>query len=435
MLQAGFGSADITPPQGLDIPGGFVPRPNKGSRDRLLATACVLHDGTTTLALVGVDLLLVADTVVAAARARIEKATRLPPTHVLINASHTHSGGPVVRHGQPVEGLAYGGDVVRGIADAVTRAWGALHACEVGIGSGQETSIAFNRRFRMKDGREVTHPGKPGTPHHDKIVCPAGPVDAEVGVLAVRYKPGEVGGLVVNFGCHSTVVGGDLVSADYPGYVRRHLQGHYGRDVPVVFLLGACGDVTQVDNLSAGRDGGPEHADLMGRKLAAEAARVAARVAWLKEAPLAVSAATLTLAYRPEPDVERERPPFGLGSGGADLEERYAGWRRELAEARRKAPGVVTEVQALRIGPLGVVTDGAELFAADGLRIKAASPLPRTWVATLTNDWVGYVPTASAFYAGGYEARTGRASFLAADAGQLLVEASLRELGKLARPG
>ena len=32
---------------------------------------------------------------------------------------------------------------------------------------------------------------------------------------------------------------------------------------------------------------------------------------------------------------------------------------------------------------------------SDGLRVKAASPLPNTWIATLTNDSIGYVPPAS----------------------------------------
>src|SRR5437899_3010674 len=83
--------------------------------------------------------------------------------------------------------------------------------------TGKEETIAFNRRFLMRDGREVTHPGKPRTPHHADIVGPAGPTDPEAGVLAARNPKGDVTGLVVHFACHSTVVGGDLFSPDYAG--------------------------------------------------------------------------------------------------------------------------------------------------------------------------------------------------------------------------
>jgi hypothetical protein len=430
MLQVGFGSADITLPVGANIPGGFFPNPSQGVRDKLLATACVMHDNKTSLALVGVDTLIVSAPVVAMARELIAKSTQIPAANVLVNASHTHSGGPVLRRTETMADVSYASDVAKGIASAVTDAWNSLHGVEIGIGTGHELNIAFNRRFRMKDGREITHPGKPGTPHHHEIVAPAGPTDPNVGALAVRPPSGEVCGIVVNFACHSTVVGGNQFSPDYPGYLRKHLKAIYGGDLPVVFLLGACGDVTQVNNLTPGSDFGPQHADMMGSKLAGEVVRTLRRMTWLNEAALAATSETIPLAYRPDPDVERERPPFGLGSGER-VEEVFAQARQWLSEERKKSPTLTTEIQALRIGSLGVVANGAEFFASEGLRIKEASPFSPTWVVSLANDWIGYVPTAHAFYAGGYESRTGRASFLAADSSQRIVEASLRVLMRL----
>jgi hypothetical protein len=88
-------------------------------------------------------------------------------------------------------------------------------------------------------------------------------------------------------------------------------------------------------------------------------------------------------------------------------------------------------VQALRVGPLGVVTNGAEYFCEYGLRIKKASRHATTWVVSLANESLGYVPTAQAFVAGGYEPRTARSSKLAIDAGQLLLEGSLKALARV----
>jgi neutral ceramidase len=444
MLHVGFGVGDITPEAGMQMPGGFFKREGKGARDKLLAVACVVYDGTTPVALVGIDTLFITKPTVEAARRAIQKATMVPGENVLIGASHTHSGGPIASALGCDEDPAYTDKVAKAVAAAVGDAWNSLHAAEVGIGTGHEGGISFNRRFLMRDGREITHPGKPGTPHHDEIVTPAGPIDPDVGVLAVRTPKGmmkeqKVVGVVVNFACHSTVVGGDQFSPDYAGYLRKHLQAHYGENTPVCFLLGPCGDITQVDNMSTAREFGPEHANMMGMKLAAEAVRTIDRMAWLDEAPTAAAVETVPCAIRPEPDPEAEQPPFGLGSDTSKeqrINEAYAKERKLVAEERAKTPKIPCEVQAIRVGPLGIATNGAEYFCEYGLRIKKASPFKPTWVVSLANEWIGYVPTAQAFVGGGYEPRTARSSKMAPDTGQRLVEGALKALAKLpAKPG
>ena len=277
----------------------------------------------------------------------------------------------------------------------------------------------------MKDGREITHPGKPGTKHHDQIVRPAGPVDPDVGVLAVRAPDGAVRGVVVNFACHATVVGGSAYSADYIGALRRHLKARYGEATQVVFLTGSSGDITQVDNRSTAREFGPEHCDLMGRKLAAEAERTIGRMTWVKSLTTAAVTTSVPLPIRAEPDAEREDPAFGLGSGPDDI---YAEERRKVADERARTPAVDAEIQALRVGPLGIATNGAEYFCEYGLRIKECSPHATTWVVAYANDYIGYVTTANAFAAGGYECRTARSSKLSWECGQRIVEASLSAL-------
>jgi hypothetical protein len=431
MLQVGFGVGDITPAVGMQMPGGFVKRTGKGVADKLLAAACVVYDGSTPVALVGMDALFITRPTVEAARRLAQKATSIPGENVLIGASHTHTGGPMADCLGCDANADYTDKVARAIATAVSDAWHSLHAAELGIGTGTEASISFNRRFLMRDGREITHPGKPGTPHHTDIVAPAGPIDPDVGVLAARTAPGKIAGVVVHFACHSTVVGGEQFSPDYAGYLRKHLRTHYGDHTPVVFLLGACGDITQVDNQSTAREFGAEHANMMGMKLAAETVRTIDRMAWLKEAPTAATTESMLLPIRSEPDPDRERPAFGLGSG-AKVEAQYANERKLVAELRRQTPTIACEVQALRLGPLGIATNGAEYFSEYALRIKRASPFRPTWVVSLANEWIGYVPTAQAFVAGGYEPRTARSSKMAPDTGQRLLESALKVLGRVA---
>jgi hypothetical protein len=429
-LRIGFGAADITPSVGMAMPGGFFGVTIEGIRDRLWAVACVIDNGHTPIAIVGTDTLFIGRPTVEQARRTIQQQTAIPGENVLIGASHTHTGGPVGEVAGGVTDAAYLSRFSDGITSAVVSAWKSRQPAHIGIGTGTEGSISFNRRFLMRDGREITHPGKPGTAHHQDIVRPAGPIDPDVGVLAARNPKGQIVGVVVNFACHNTVMGGLLASADYVGQLRKHLQTHYGPQTPVVFLLGACGDITQVDNRSSAREFGPEHADLMGMKLAAETVRTIDRMTWLADAPSAVATKTSMLPVRPAPDPERERPPFGLGSG-KEIEPVYARGRQLVAELRSKSPLVATEVQALRIGPLGIVTNGSEYFCDLGLRMKQCSPFEWTWMVSLANDVLGYVPTPQAFVAGGYEPRTTYWSRFAVDAGQLLLEAGLAALGKV----
>jgi hypothetical protein len=435
MLQVGFGVGDMTPDGGMEMPGGFFKRKGTGAADRLLAVACVVHDGDRTVALVGIDSLFITRPTVEAARRLIARDTKIPMEHVLIGANHTHSGGPIADCLGSDANPVYLDRVTKAIASAVKDGWSTLHASEVGIATGTEGSIAYNRRFLMRDGREITHPGKPGTPYHDDIVAPAGPIDPDVGILAVR-EPGPKGkltGIVVCFSCHSTVIGGDKFSPDYAGYLRKHLRAHYGENLPVAFLLGPCGDVTQVDNMTPGVQGGPDYARMMGMKLASETMRQITRMNWLKEAPVAAAVETVPVEIRSEPDPDKERPPFGLGSDGKDgkVGEVYANERKLVAEIRKKTPKLLAEVQAIRIGPLGIAANGAEYFCEYGLRIKKASRHPFTWVVSLANEQLGYVPTAQAFVGGGYETRTARSSKLAVDAGQRLLMGSLKALAKV----
>jgi neutral ceramidase len=172
----------------------------------------------------------------------------------------------------------------------------------------------------------------------------------------------------------------------------------------------------------------------MGMRLAAEAVRTVGRMAWLREAPLAAATETVPVAIRPEPDPERERPAYGLGSDGSRgkrIDAVYANERKLVAELRQKTPRLPCEVQALRVGPLGIATNGAEYFCEYGLRVKQASRHAATWVVSLANEALGYVPTPQAFVAGGYEPRTARSSKLALDGGQLLLEGMLRALGRV----
>src|SRR5690349_18494957 len=90
-FRAGAATSNITPDLGSMIIGNFVPIPATAVHDELHARCLVLDDGKTKLAFVVCDLLGLHRSVSVEARRLVEEATGIPPSHVLISGTHTHS--------------------------------------------------------------------------------------------------------------------------------------------------------------------------------------------------------------------------------------------------------------------------------------------------------------------------------------------------------
>ena len=370
--------------------------------------------------------LFISEEATAGAREAITAATKIPGSHILIGASHTHGGGPVATCFGSEADPEYVDLVVKRVAEAVISAYHSLHAAELGDGIGHEPSISFNRRFLMRDGRQVTHPGK-GNPD---IVRPSGPIDPDVGVLAARAPGGELLGTVCQLRLPSRPSWAGTASRRtmFTTCARRCAGITRSPRLPVGFLLGAAGDVTQVDNLRPGREFGEEWSSLFGLALGAEVIQTVGRLTWqngCRDPGRPDRMCPFRSASRARCRTRSRRAAL---APGAEVDKIYAREREMVEKERAKRPVIPCEVQAIRIGDLGIVTNGAEFFCQLGLDIKEASPLDRTWVVSLANQWIGYVATPSAYYAGGYEPRTARSAKMAPWAGQALVEGSLAAL-------
>ena len=217
---AGFAERDITPEVCMEAPGGYGKSYHTSVHDPCKVRASVFDDGRTRVAIIGLDALGVRRDTVVNARRLIRERTGIPDGSILIAASHSHSSGPLVKtmpgefdHASPlVRRLAYEEStsanpdyvarVERAIVEAVCEADARRVDARAGIGKGVEATVAYNRRFLMKDGRTVTHPGL-GNPD---IVEPAGPVNPEVGVVGAwdPKDPDRLLGCVVTFACHAT---------------------------------------------------------------------------------------------------------------------------------------------------------------------------------------------------------------------------------------
>ncbi|MBN1670472.1 MAG: hypothetical protein JXR37_05545 [Kiritimatiellae bacterium] len=453
-MKAGFAEADITPELGMERPGGYGKAYIESIHDPLKVRAVVFDDGTERVALVGVDTCTISADAVGEARQRIRTELGIPQDHVLVAASHTHSGGPLfgfrpdafdgapplvrdlaVNHSTVIN-VDYQDRVVSQIAAAVAEADRAKQEGRLSFGSGMEEKAAFNRRFRMKNGRTVTHPGK-GNP---AIVEPAGPIDPEVGVVGAWNADGELAGCVVNYACHATTSPGGA-SADWICYLEQTVRAIAGDSAVVVFLNGACGDVTQVDNQSRReRETGERCARRVGTRVGVAAAEVLVSTPRSDSARVAAVSRTVKIPRRrPTPEsLARARAIVaeGPGEGKPSREWTFAKERLVLDYCMSKEPAVVVDVQAVQVGPAVFLANAAEYFCELGLEIKRRSRFPYTFVVELANGSVGYVPTAEAFEptGGGYETVLTSYSNLEPGAGDTIAEASIA-LAQQLEPG
>jgi neutral ceramidase len=60
-------------------------------------------------------------------------------------------------------------------------------------------------------------------------------------------------------------------------------------------------------------------------------------------------------------------------------------------------------MQSLRIGDLGIVAAGAEIFVKTGLEVKQRSPFEKTIFNAYTNGCLSYIPLPEDYPRGGYE--------------------------------
>ncbi|MCP4644572.1 MAG: hypothetical protein GY851_29275 [bacterium] len=429
-LRAGFARTDLTPAVGTEMPGGFSKRLSKGIHDPLWAEAAYFNDGNTELAVVGIDLIMISHETVALARKHAETLCGIPASNIMIAASHTHNGGPVVDCLGSTSDPAYCQFAAEKIGEAVAQAHANAAESQVAWGAGHEDTVGFNRRFYMKDGTVKTHPGK----MNPDIIKAEGPIDPEVGVISVRNAAGEVTGCIVNYALHGTVIGGAETSADWICYLRETVRAVMGDDVGVVFLNGACGDITQVDNRNPRPTAfGEVWARRIGTIVGAETLKVLARAEYAPAATLGVTTKTLALPIRDlaatdEEHVASEAPASGLGSGKKDAYLREASFVRAMKE---RSPTVDAEIQAMRIGDVGIASNGTEYFCALGLAIKEGSQHKMTMVSELTNGYYGYCATRPAYAGGGYEVRTARSSYLAPGTGEQVAQTSVELLNQL----
>ena len=435
-FRAGAAAVVISPPAGTPMAGYYSTRLSTGVHDDLHAKAIVMETGGRRVALVACDLVAIPPGVIEEAREIVQRETGIPGGHVMISATHSHTG-PLIPDGGARAG-AYGGDLdtakryraelPRKIAESVRLASGKLAPARISAGRGREESVSFNRRFFMKDGTVGWNPGK----LNPNIVRPAGPIDPELPVVLIEPEKGEPIATYVNFALHQDTVGGMEASADFAYALSALLGKVKGSGMLTLFAQGASGNINHIDVKSKDPQKGHGEAARIGTVLAGEVLKTYTRLAPVKASELRVASRTIALdPAKLEPgDLEKAQSFAKQLDGGQTVRFLDTVFTfKALDTAARAGKPLQAEVQVIALGDqIAWVALPGEVFTELGAAIKSASPFPMTIVVELAHGPVTYFPNDAAFDQGNYEVVTSRA---ARGSGERLVEgakALLREL-------
>ncbi len=407
-LQVGGGAVVITPPQGAPMAGYYSARGADGVHDDLMAKALVLDDGKIRVALISLDLISTSRGIVEEARAAIEKRTGIPAGHVLISATHTHTGPMLAKATRRWDdfgasnplAIRFTEELPGKIAESVEQAIRTLQPVTASWAIGRCEGVAFNRRFLMVDGTVAWNAGK----LNPRIVRPAGPTDPELPVVAFQGLKREPVAMFVNFPIHLDTIGGPVISADLPAVVSRILADARGPELFTLYATGCCGDINHVDISHDRPQKGFVESARLGTLIAASALRAIDDLQALEDTTLRVRSRMVTLPAYPSTDSEIQAAEEMI-SKNRDPEFKPKFGTQQLAKAyrdadihdRNRAPYEV-EVQVISLGrQVAFVSLPGEIFVELGLTIRRGSPFVCTGIAELANGSIGYIPNRVAY--------------------------------------
>ena len=422
VLAVGFGETDITPPIGAIITGPSGPV-STGTDDPLRARAIVVQSGDRKLAIVGVDLVKIRHDLADQAIALVTQQTGITRDAVLVCPSHNHSSPLIPAQGdKATANKAYIDTLPGRIADSIVQANNALQPARMSIGRSLVYEGHINRRVISKtDGLALNVWLKKQNDIKEvpQVLGTEGPIDPELWVARFDTLDGKMLGTLVNFTCHPCLhdrIKTHNWSADFPGVIAEHIAQIYGKQAISVFTQGSSGNIQPPVSFTP---------DWRARATVfANAAVEAATNAVAIKGPVAVDYA------RRDVDVPRCDPAAQRDGAITRL-----GWRPDMFEGAKHTAAAMPRtlnvpVSAARIGPLAIATNPGELFVEWGLAIKKRSPFPHTFISELTDDWIGYEPTAQAFEHEGYETLAG-VDFVSRQGIEMLVDTSVELLQKL----
>ncbi len=422
-LRVGTGSVNLQTDDSMVIAGSILPRHVKGQEGELRAVAIVIEKPPASkLAIVVCDVIVVTREDVQVALAEIEKTTGISPANILISATHTHHApSTIVVHG-------YGRDEVfcQGLREGIIRA---VQQADANLADnetyfyfhqGEENTIGGNSRLLLADGT-IWWVG----PRTD-AVRPTGPFDPQLPVLAFRDTDDQLQALMYNHSTHTIgTCNGDVRSPSFYGLTAQKLETELGGSV--CFLPGAFGSTHNVTEVP------PPEAVKRLKGVITEAMELAKPTPVDKLASIQRSFTFLVRTF--DETVEDEKVSSYCRKRVPDGADSTINVFRNMRQVLAPQQGQLRETTliAMVIGEVAIVGVPGELFTGLGVELKERSPFQYTYIVSLANDWMGYLPDREAHTFGGYQTWMGLHSYAEEGTGERMVDECIRMLQQLAK--
>ena len=360
---AGFARLDITPPLGVKMIGAG-PRTVKGVLDPLYVNALAFGDGEKSSVLLVCDLLGMYGSFGDQWPGKLAAELGLDEDAVIVHCTHTHTGPSAGADKQYFDWL------FRLLKDAAQMAlddrkpvtdlrWaeGEMPRDFIGV-----------RRYAMTDG-QILH--RPKGDLAKDIVHPVFPGDRSLRTVRILRQEGKEL-VLVNFQTHPDTVGGEYISADWPGAVRDTVEAEYPQ-AHCIYLNGTQGQMVTANRYHFPEKVAPKshaRAREYGTTLAKEALEL------LKED---MSTGLFALSYGKK---TLELASAREGSGGYDAN--YPDTRP-------------LQVAAMTFCGMALVGLAGEPYYQVGEHIRGYSKFPITLTMCQTNGAHGYLPLLADF--------------------------------------
>jgi hypothetical protein len=405
-FQVGIARRIITPPPSVELAGlgYYLNRTGERVRDDLTATALVIGDERSSIAILAIDLMYNDAAFTGKIRSQVAAQTGLQPQSICVNCSHSHNAptaGLIIGAGE--RDRSYLDGAAEAAASAAVEAWNKRQPARLFVGKSELSGMTFNR-----------------TREH-------GAVDTRVSVLRADTADGRPLAIAINFHSHCTAhmeVDLHAISRDWPGEVVDQLEGALP-GVMALYLQGTCADVNFRREFN-----GTERRFEPGRAITRTALDALRSVRPIESSGIGALSCRLSLPTRrwtrEEVMRDREEGLYRLKTGDTTgwldgvakvcvnlperLPLRYGGsvesavaavsrfaveWTDRILPILDSRPETLeAEVQGLRIGDVNIVANPSELFTTIGLKVREEWSHDDLFMLSYSNGSIGYLPDA-----------------------------------------
>lgn len=482
-IKIGWAQKSLVPDASVPVVGQMYERYSRYVHDPILATALTLDNGDEQVIFVTVDMTGSPMYAMPLIRQALAAYPEIPVEKISIQSTHTHNasnflhdymhantveifGADIVPETPKPENLLHGEEGKAFLADVLTSAivesWN--NRAPGGISFAHDYAVVgFNRRPQFgtpEDAESIMY----GDCSRDDFVGMEGGVDPSVELMYTFDAQGEVTGVVCNVPCPSQVY--ELhcfLSADYWAPTRSAIRQKLGKNVFVLSMCGAAGDLAPVDlihisktNKQALKDWGGQTKEVfrdfdmtllcqsIGDRISEAVAR-GYRTAknYIEYAPAfahEIMSMSLPIRQVSEEDYQEAMEevkklhetftaehPMTM----ADLVKAFEPQGVVLRYRQQKVSAEYAfQCHILRLGNVAITTNPFELYQEFAYRIKARAEAEQVFIVQLSNGIGGYLPTWAAVNGGSYSSKPA-STVCGPDGGDVLVEKTLSVLEKL----